>query len=126
MVLLSCSSVVQACNICGCEGCTVANSRTIVTFIHKNIKKQMSCRDLQDKASAGGFDENFCKTEIVSRAWEKCGCYNKFGQVLTDFYAQTIPPAPAPAQGTFFAYKLYHACSLSLFLLLGNPSVGYY
>jgi hypothetical protein len=101
-----------ACNICGCEqddGCSIGNSRNIVTFVYNNHTKQMSCGDLQDKVNNGGFDDNddnFCKTELVRiRAWKKCDCYNKSGQLLTDYYATTIPPAaiiaPVAPLGTY-------------------------
>lgn len=96
MLMLFNNSTCQACNICGCDGCIMANVQANVTFFHNNHTKQLSCGALQDKANdvdgVGGFDEEFCQTEIVSKAWEKCGCYNKFGQLLTDYYAQTIPP----------------------------------
>jgi hypothetical protein len=98
----------------------MANPRQVVTFFDKdNVKKRLSCGDLQDQAKKtggrenGGFDEAFCKTELVNAAWEKCGCYNKLGQLLADVYAETVPPAATPSP-----INEIGTCSCVLFLRL--------
>jgi hypothetical protein len=108
---------IQACNICGCDGCGMANPRHMVTFTNiEGLKKKMSCGDLQDKANArGGFTEEFCQTELVSKAWDQCSCYNKLGQPLTDYYAGTVPPAAVvPSAAPINEIGTWSLCIFSL------------
>jgi hypothetical protein len=126
MILLNSSSTCQACNICGCEdGCYMTNLRTIVTFFHNNHTKQLSCGQLQDKANSIGFKDDFCQPDIVNKAWEKCGCYNKYGQPLSgDYYdaTQTIPPVAAPAApaiGTYIRFRF-----VLTYISLLSPTYG--
>jgi hypothetical protein len=95
-------AIVEACNICGCDDCTIADATAIVTFVYKDKKAKMACAPLQEKADVKTqIDDEYCRTNLTELARFTCKCYFTNGTLLEDAYSATIPPGE---NGTFLRY----------------------